>query len=218
MTELFTHYEQQFGNISAEITAKICKIPNLHGSSKKGVVSDVERCFDEARELIEQMELEVREVTGEEKARLNNRLKAYKNEMQRFEQDLKKARVAFSDQEGRNELLGGEDSQYSSEDQRARLLDNTERLERSGRQLEEGYKMCVETEQIGVDIMNNLHRDREVMERARDRTRGTDKNLTKSSRILTGMMRRIIQNRIIMAIICLAILGVIGLVIYYATK
>ena len=31
MTELFTHYEQQFGNISAEITAKICKIPNLHG-------------------------------------------------------------------------------------------------------------------------------------------------------------------------------------------
>lgn len=34
------------------------------------------------------MELEVREVTGEEKARLNNRLKAYKNEMQRFEQDL----------------------------------------------------------------------------------------------------------------------------------
>ena len=37
---------------------------------------------------IEQMELEVREVTGEEKARLNNRLKAYKNEMQRFEQDL----------------------------------------------------------------------------------------------------------------------------------
>ena len=31
MTELFNHYEQQFGNISAEITARICKIPNLHG-------------------------------------------------------------------------------------------------------------------------------------------------------------------------------------------
>lgn len=217
MTELFNHYEQQFGNISAEITARICKIPNLHGSTKKSAVSDVERCFDEARELIEQMELEVREVSGEEKSKLGHRLKAYNNEMQRFEQDLKKARVAFSDQEGRNELLGGEDS-HSSEDQRARLLDNTERVERSGRQLEEGYKMCVETEQIGVDIMNNLHRDREVIERARERTRGTDKNLSKSSRILTGMMRRVIQNRIIMAVICLAILGVIGLVIYYAVK
>lgn len=29
---------------------------------------------------------------------------------------------------------------------------------------------------------------------------------------------RIIQNRIIMAVICLAILGVIGLIIYYAVK
>ena len=29
--------------------------------------------------------------------------------------------------------------------QRTRLLDNTEKLERSGRRLEEGYKMCVET-------------------------------------------------------------------------
>ncbi|XP_068706250.1 vesicle transport through interaction with t-SNAREs homolog 1A-like [Montipora foliosa] len=217
MTDLFNHYEQQFGNISAEITARICKIPNLHGTSKKAAITDVQRCLDEARELIEQMELEVREVSGEEKSKLGHRLKAYKNEMERFEQDLKKARVALSDQEGRNELLGGEDS-HSSEDQRARLLDNTERLERSGRHLEEGYKMCVETEQIGVDIMNNLQRDREVIERARDRTRQTDKNLSKSSRILTGMMRRVIQNRIIMAIICLAILGIIGLVIYFATK
>lgn len=217
MTDLFNHHEQQFGNLSAEITARICKIPNLHGSAKKSAVTDVERCFDEARELIEQMELEVREVTGEEKTKLTNRLKAYTNEMKRFDQDLKKAKVAFSDQEGRHELFSGEDS-HNSEDQRARLLDNTERVERSGRQLDEGYRMCVETEQIGVDIMDNLHRDREVIERARERTRATDKNLSKSSRILTGMMRRIIQNRIIMAVICLAILGVIGLIIYYATK
>ncbi|CAH3141493.1 unnamed protein product [Pocillopora meandrina] len=213
MTDLFNHHEQQFGNLSAEITARICKIPNLHGSAKKSAVTDVERCFDEARELIEQMEFTSRE----EKTKLTNRLKAYTNEMKRFDQDLKKAKVAFSDQEGRHELLSGEDS-HNSEDQRARLLDNTERVERSGRQLDEGYRMCVETEQIGVDIMDNLHRDREVIERARERTRATDKNLSKSSRILTGMMRRIIQNRIIMAVICLAILGVIGLIIYYATK
>ena len=36
--------------------------------------------------------------------------------------------------------------------QRARLLDNTERVERSGRQLEEGYKMCVETGKAVVDV------------------------------------------------------------------
>ena len=34
------------------------------------------------------MELEVREVSGEDKSKLGHRLKAYNNEMQRFEQDL----------------------------------------------------------------------------------------------------------------------------------
>ena len=32
------------------------------------------------------------------------------------------------------------------------MLDNTERVERSGRQLEEGYKMCVETGKAIVDM------------------------------------------------------------------
>ncbi|XP_020611678.1 vesicle transport through interaction with t-SNAREs homolog 1A-like [Orbicella faveolata] len=192
MTDLFNHYEQQFGNISAEITARICKIPNLHGSAKQSAVSDVERCFDEARELVRENLLYCVKIDG--------------NPITIKEQ--------FLILEFRNSRLK-KCPKFAS---RARLLDNTERVERSGRQLEEGYKMCVETEQIGVDIMNNLHRDREVIERARERTRGTDKNLSKSSRILTGMMRRIIQNRIIMAVICLAILGVIGLIIYYAVK
>ena len=34
------------------------------------------------------MDLEFREVTGEEKNRLGSRLKTYKNEMAKFEQDL----------------------------------------------------------------------------------------------------------------------------------
>ena len=42
--------------------------------------------------------------------------------------------------DGREELLGDE-----SADQRTRLLDNSERLERSGRKLETGYRIAVET-------------------------------------------------------------------------
>lgn len=98
MTDLFNHHEQQFGNLSAEITARICKIPNLHGckfrscsdlikftlsldqiagewnslpqfnfpksivrwfflAAKKSAVTDVERCFDEARELVSNFEI-----------------------------------------------------------------------------------------------------------------------------------------------------------------
>ena len=53
--------------------------------------------------------------------------------------------------------------------QRARLLDNSERIERSNRKLEQGYRIAVETEQIGAQIMEDLHSQRQTIERSRDR-------------------------------------------------
>jgi len=48
-------------------------------------------------------------------------------------------------------------------------LDSTARLEKSSDRLEEGHRIAVETEQIGLDIMDNLSRDRETIQRARSR-------------------------------------------------
>jgi len=218
MTDLFADYEKQFGVLSSDITAKIAKIPNLANEEKKNVVSDVEQRFEESQELLEQMDLEVRGMGSENKSKFSGKLKNYKEEVQRLEVDLRKAKIAFSDHEtARAELLAGDDMGHS-EDQRSRLLDNTEKMERSSRRLDDGIRMCVETEDIGNDILQNLERDRETITRTRDRLRYTDGNIGKSSRILSGMMRRVIQNRIILAIICITILSVIGLVIYYAVK
>nr|DBA14823.1 TPA: hypothetical protein GDO54_004106 [Pyxicephalus adspersus] len=108
--------------------------------------------------------------------------------------ELKRSRIAYSD-EVRNELLGDDGNSSESQliklrEERAHLLDNTERLERSSRRLEAGYQIAVETEQIGQNILENLNQDREKIQRARERLRETDTNLGKSSRILTGMLRR----------------------------
>ncbi|XP_016421141.1 vesicle transport through interaction with t-SNAREs homolog 1A-like [Sinocyclocheilus rhinocerous] len=100
-------------------------------------------------------------------------------------------------------------------EERAHLLDNTEKLERSSRRLEAGYQIAVETEQVGQEILTNLHSDREKIQRSRDRLRETDANLGKSSRILTSMLRRIIQNRILVFILGAIILLTIVLAIYF---
>ncbi|EDL01734.1 vesicle transport through interaction with t-SNAREs homolog 1A (yeast), isoform CRA_e, partial [Mus musculus] len=154
---------------------------------------------------LEQMDLEVREIPPQSRGMYSNRMRSYKQEMGKLETDFKRSRIAYSD-EVRNELLG--DAGNSSENQliklreeRAHLLDNTERLERSSRRLEAGYQIAVETEQIGQEMLENLSHDREKIQRARDRLRDADANLGKSSRILTGMLRRIIQNRILLVIL-----------------
>ncbi|CAI5775036.1 vesicle transport through interaction with t-SNAREs homolog 1A isoform X4 [Podarcis muralis] len=187
MSSDFEGYEQDFSVLTAEITNRIGKVPKLLGDEKKQMVSNVEKQLEEARELLEQMELEVREIPPQSRGMYSSRMRSYKQEMEKLEADFKRSRIAYSD-EVRNELLG--DDGNSSEIQRAHLLDNTERLERSSRRLEAGYQIAVETEQIGQDILENLSNDREKIQRARERLRETDANLGKSSRILTGMLRR----------------------------
>ncbi|XP_029953209.1 vesicle transport through interaction with t-SNAREs homolog 1A isoform X3 [Salarias fasciatus] len=194
MSSDFETYEQDFGTITADVTNKIGRIPKLSGEEKTQLVLNVDKQLEEVRELLEQMDLEVRDIPIQSRAMYNSRLKSYKQEMEKLEKDFKRSRIAYSD-EVRNELLG--DDAGSSENQliklreeRAHLLDNTEKLERSSRRLEAGYQIAVETEQVGQEILSNLHSDREKIQRARERLRETDANLGKSSRILTGMLRR----------------------------
>ncbi|XP_047464205.1 vesicle transport through interaction with t-SNAREs homolog 1A isoform X1 [Mugil cephalus] len=219
MSSDFETYEQDFGTITAEVTNKIGRIPKLSGEEKTQLVLNVDKQLEEVRELLEQMDLEVREIPIQSRAMYNSRLKSYKQEMEKLEKDFKRSRIAYSD-EVRNELLG--DDAGSSEGQliklreeRAHLLDNTEKLERSSRRLEAGYQIAVETEQVGQEILANLHTDREKIQRARERLRETDANLGKSSRILTGMLRRIIQNRVLIFILGAIIILTIILAIYF---
>ncbi|XP_071419793.1 vesicle transport through interaction with t-SNAREs homolog 1A isoform X2 [Pithys albifrons albifrons] len=215
MSADFESYEQDFSVLSAEITARIGKVPKLVGDEKKQMVANVEKQLEEARELLEQMELEVREIPPQSRGMYSSRMRSYKQEMGKLEADFKRSRIAYSD-EVRNELLG--DDGNSSENQRAHLLDNTERLERSSRRLEAGYQIAVETEQIGQEMLENLSHDREKIQRARERLRETDANLGKSSRILTGMLRRIIQNRILIVVLAVIIIFTTMMAIFFSVR
>ncbi|XP_041116715.1 vesicle transport through interaction with t-SNAREs homolog 1A-like isoform X3 [Polyodon spathula] len=194
MSSDFETYEQDFGTLTADITSRIGKIPKLGGDEKKNMVVIVEKQLEEARELLEQMDLEVREIPVQSRGMHSTRLKSYKQELEKLEKDFKRSRIAYSD-EVRDELLGDDGNSSASQliklrEERAHLLDNAEKLERSSRRLEAGYQIAVETEQVGQEILENLHHDREKIQRSRDRLRETDANLGKSSRILTGMLRR----------------------------
>ncbi|XP_022079576.1 vesicle transport through interaction with t-SNAREs homolog 1A-like isoform X2 [Acanthaster planci] len=211
-------FEHQFASISAEITTKINKIPQLTGNEKKQLSSSAERQIDEARELLEQMDLEVRTIPSSDRQKYSTRLRSYEAELTRLEKDLRKAKIAFRDGDASREELLGIDDPRNSEDQRARLLDNTERLERSGKKLEAGYRMTIETEELGQGILENLHKDREKIQRSRARLRETDAGVGQSSRVLSGMMRRIIQNRILMVFLAIVFLAIIIIIIYFMAK
>lgn len=212
-----SEFENQFGILSAEITSNINRIPNLTGGEKKNLCNIAEKQIDEAQELLEQMELEVRTMAHSDKQKYSTRVKSFKTELGRLEKDLRRAKLSFRDEGTREELFRLEDPR-NSEDQRTRLLDNTEKLERTSRKLEAGYRMAVEAEQMGQDIMDNLHRDREKIQRSRDRLKETDAYLGQSSRVLSAMMRRIIQNRLLLVIIAIILVTVIVMTFFFVFR
>uniref|UniRef100_A0A3B3R7C0 Vesicle transport through interaction with t-SNAREs homolog 1A n=1 Tax=Paramormyrops kingsleyae TaxID=1676925 RepID=A0A3B3R7C0_9TELE len=212
MSSDFETYEQDFATLTAEITSKIGRIPKLAGEEKTQLVLNVDKKLEEVRELLEQMDLEVREMPAQSRGMYNSRLKSYKQEMDKLEKDFKRSRIAYSD-EVRNELLEGEGA--SSENQRAHLLDNTERLERSSRRLEAGYQIAVETEQVGQEILANLHSDREKIQRSRDRVSAAEFNLSLIVTSLLCLFHRVIQNRILIFVLGAVILLTIVLAVYF---
>lgn len=211
-------FEQQYAALTAEITTKSARIPNLHAGDKSAMVAEVDRHLEEAYELLEQMELEVRSLPSSTRPKYQNRVKSYQAELTQLQKELRRAKIAYSDEvKSREELFAGDDA-YVNDDQEQRLLNNAERLERSTRHLKGGHKLARETEKIGAAILSDLSIQRETITRAREKVRETDHDLGKSSNVLMGMMRRAVQNRAILYLVAAFVFVTIVFGIYYTVR
>ncbi|XP_014786813.1 vesicle transport through interaction with t-SNAREs homolog 1A isoform X1 [Octopus bimaculoides] len=213
MTSLLESYQQQYSTLTADITHLIGKITLSHGVEKQGHVRQVEKLFEEASELLEQMDLEVKEQPGKDRQKYQTRVRSYKTELSKLQTDVRRAKLGLDSKD--DCML---DDHHDAEDQRTRLLENTERLERSGRKLDHGYHTAVETEQIGSAILENLHSQRQTINRSRARVDEMNTALGKSSRLLTGMMKRIIHNRIMLVVIGLIMVISICVALYLIVR
>lgn len=115
------------------------------------------------------MELEVRGVTGSGRDRLRGRVESHRAELKRLTQEFELSKNP------KNEIidLGIEETWDNgiTEEQRKRLLDASERIDRTGRTLQNGYRMVLETEEIGTQVLKDLHDQRETIQRSRGRVK-----------------------------------------------
>lgn len=124
---------------------------------------------------LEQMELEVRGMNGTARDRLRGRVESHRAELKRLTQEFQ---IAKKPKEDVTEITVEESWDNNvTEDQRKRLLDASERIERSGRTLQNGYRMALETEEIGSQVLKELHEQRETIQRSRGRVSSLHKRL-----------------------------------------
>ncbi|XP_034106632.1 vesicle transport through interaction with t-SNAREs homolog 1A [Drosophila nasuta] len=218
---LLEQYEQQYAALIAEITAHIGRLQQQSASERNELCNKIDGSLSEAQELLEQMGLEVRELNPAQRSSFNGKLQVAQAELKRLQTEYKqtkdKARSQQSNAAYTTLDLGGSDYYEDvsiSNDQRQRLLDNSERIERTGNRLTEGYRVALETEALGAQVLNDLHHQRETLQGARARLRETNAELGRASRTLNTMMLRALREKVVLYGVGVCFVVAVGVSLY----
>eukprot|EP00891_Asterochloris_glomerata_P001854 jgi/Astpho2/1854/fgenesh1_pm.00038_%23_13_t len=212
---LFNQYESEYCNKSTEITRKVQAFGGLQGDIRRLRIREVESDVREAEQIIKRMQMEARSFSQDKSQQLLRKVKDYQADLRKISDDFKQAQGGAGGGAAARAELGLSDNYYdTSAGQRERMLKSTEKMDKTTDRIAQGRQQLAETEELGVGVLQNLHRQRETLVHARDTLHGADDGLAKARRVLAGMSRRIMTNKVIMIGICALLIGAIVLVIY----
>ncbi|XP_043704048.1 vesicle transport v-SNARE 13 isoform X1 [Telopea speciosissima] len=217
MSEVFEGYERQYCELSANLSRKCTSAGILEGEQKKQKVSEIKAGLEDAEALIRKMDLEARSLQPSVKAMLLAKLREYKSDLNNLKNEVKRITSTNANQAARDELLesGMADTLMASADQRSRLLMSTERINQSSERIKESRRTMLETEELGVSILQDLHQQRQSLLHAHNTLHGVDDNIGKSKKILTAMSRRMSRNKWIVGSVIGSLVVAIILILYF---
>ncbi|XP_008239900.1 PREDICTED: vesicle transport v-SNARE 11-like [Prunus mume] len=211
MSEVFEGYERQYCELSVNLSKKCTAATAVDGEGKKQRIAEVKAGLDDADALLRKMDLEARSLQPSVKAALLAKLREYKTDFNNLKSQVKRITSPVANHAARDELLepGMAETLTTSNDQRGRLLMTTERLNQSTDRVKESRRTMLETEELGVSILQDLHQQRQSLLHAHNTIHGVDGNIGKSKRVLTEMTSRMNRNKWIVG----SIIGVLALAI-----
>ncbi|XP_059642474.1 vesicle transport v-SNARE 13-like [Cornus florida] len=217
MSQVFEGYERQYCELSANLSRKCTSTSLIDGEQKKQKVSEIKAGLDDADALIRKMDLEARSLPANVKATLLAKLREYRTDLNNLKSEVKRISSTNGTQAARDDLLesGMADTLSVSSDQRGRLLMSTERLNQSGDRIKGSRRTMLETEELGVSILQDLHQQRQSLLHAHNTIHGVDDNISKSKKILTTMSRRMSRNKWIISSVVAALVLAIILILYF---
>ncbi|KAI3637538.1 hypothetical protein MIR68_004187 [Amoeboaphelidium protococcarum] len=217
-TGIFDNYETDYNAISQSISKKLnTQLPVLNGEARRTLVRAIERELDEADEILQSMEMELMSLPTVSKSKLQPKMKGYRTDYDKLKTEFKRINNKNSE---RAELLGRSDDDdgfrdpdIASMDQRATLLSNTNRLDKTSKRLEDSHRIALETEQIGIGTLETLRNQRQQLERANQNLDEANGFIDRNVRILKSMGRRAAANRVMTFGIIAALIFIIILIL-----
>ncbi|KAG0568197.1 hypothetical protein M758_6G002000 [Ceratodon purpureus] len=215
MSEIFDGYERQYCELSTNLNKK-CNSVSSNEVEKKQKFDELKTGLDQAESLIRRMDLEARTLPPTQKATLLAKLREYKSDLNALKREAKKFSALSDPFSARDELLDtglvGRHPGLGA-DQRSRLMMATDRINQSGERIKESRRQLIETEDLGVHILQDLQLQHQTLLHTQETMHGVDDNIGKSRRMLSSMSQRFERHKYIMAgIISVLILAIMFIV------
>ncbi|XP_073292447.1 vesicle transport v-SNARE 13-like [Primulina huaijiensis] len=217
MSQVFEGYERQYCEISANLSRKCSSAAVLDGEQRKQKILEIKTGLDEADSLIRKMDLEARGLQPNVKAVLLAKLREFKSDLNNVKSEVKRIASTNLNQAARDELLeaGMADTLTASAKQRGRLMMSTERLDNSSNRIQDSRRVMLETEELGVSLLQDLHGQRQALLHANDTMYGVDDNISRSKNIMTNISRRMDRNKWIIGSVITVLVIAIAVVLYF---
>ncbi|XP_043553899.1 vesicle transport through interaction with t-SNAREs homolog 1B isoform X2 [Chiloscyllium plagiosum] len=215
-SEEFEKMHEAFGSVLEELKCQCDRVSNCSGEQKKRFIREIDEKVDEANEVLDGMEKELRKAPLSFRSQMNTKIRSYRKDVSKLQQDVRSNDIGHgfrSDVKYTEYSAENEQSNYLGA-QRALLLQGTDSLNRATQSIDRSHRIAAETDQIGSDIIEELGGQREQLERSKDRLINTGENLSRSRKILRSMSRRVMTNKLLLAVIILLEVVILAAVVY----
>lgn len=152
------------------------------------------------------MNVEVRSSDPATRRNLTEKINQYQKTMVAHKSDFEQAREASQ----RSQLIGDKSGAH-----RQRLLDTNDKLARQNEVILAASRTVAETEEVGIEITNELIRNREKIQSAHSKTRDFIGITDSARRLITSMQRRDVQQRFILLFIAIVLIIAISITVYF---
>ncbi|XP_055721576.1 vesicle transport through interaction with t-SNAREs homolog 1B [Salvelinus fontinalis] len=216
-SEEFEKLQEIFKSLYDELKLMPDRLLKCQGEEKKRLVRTFDERHGEAVEVLQGMEQELVGVPSSYRNTMSTKLRLYRRDLGKLQREVKSSDLSSSTRpaEGAYGIYSSQNEHSTQlQSQRVLLLQGHEHLHNASQSIERSQRIAAETDQIGVDIIEELGEQREQLDRTRDRLVNTGENLSRSRKILRAMSRRLMTNKLLLSVIILMELVILGAVVY----
>ncbi|KAM4625016.1 vesicle transport through interaction with t-SNAREs homolog 1B [Polymixia lowei] len=219
-SEEFEKLHEIYNSLYEELKLMPDRVLKCHGEEKRRLLRTFDERQGEAEEVLQGMEQELRTAPSSFRNTMSTKLRLYRRDLGKLQREIKSFDLGLGS--SARPVEGGHHGIYSSQNQhsthmqsqRSLLLQGTESLNNATQSIERSQRIATETDQIGTDIIEELGEQREQLDRTRNRLVNTGENLSRSRKVLRAMSRRLMTNKLLLAVIIVMELAILGAVIY----